>query len=748
MSSQKFREPQRSSGHALPRLFIAAAAASQNYLASMALPDGQQPSGVPQMTSQKPTGKIDQLEEHREHGDGEALTTNHGVKVSDTDNSLTAGVRGPTIMEDFHFREKLTHFDHERIPERVVHARGSAAHGYFQVYEPLDHLTRARFLCDPSAVTPVFVRFSTVVGFRGSADTVRDVRGFATKFYTDEGVYDLVGNNMAPFFIQDGIKFPDLVHSIKPEPHNQMPQASAAHDNFWDFVSLTPETMHMIMWVLSDRALPRSYRMMEGFGVHTFRLVNAEGKGRFVKFHWRPKLGVHSLVWDEAQKIAGKDPDFNRRDLWEAIEAGEFPEFELGLQIVEEEDEHKFDFDLLDATKIIPEEEVPVQIVGRMVLNRNPDNFFAETEQVAFHPGHVVPGIDFTNDPLLQGRLFSYLDTQLIRLGGPNFHEIPINRSIAPVHNNQRDGFMRQTINAGRANYSPNTTGRGCPMTVGANQGSYVHYAEKVEGSKIRERSPSFSDHYGQATLFWNSMSDIEKQHIVDAAHFELGKVEEMSIRERIVSHFNQIDHQLAVRTARGIGVDPPASPARPNHGRTSPALTIERGPASTVATRKIAMLVADGVDAAEVDALKSALQAGGAQAIVIARYGGRVGGLNGVQVKVDKLFSTTGSVLFDAVIVPGGSHGEALCGSGDAVHFVSEAYRHCKPIGATGDGVRLLQEARIPGLPEPHAEEGVISSEGVVVAGVADDVFSRSFLEALASHRQWDRIRKDTVPA
>jgi catalase len=676
MSSQKFREPQRSSGHALPRLSIAAAAASQNYLASMALPDGQQPSGVPQMTGQKPTGKIDQLEKHREHGDGEALTTNHGVKVSDTDNSLTAGVRGPTIMEDFHFREKLTHFDHERIPERVVHARGSAAHGYFQVYEPLDHLTRARFLCDPSAVTPVFVRFSTVVGFRGSADTVRDVRGFATKFYTDEGVYDLVGNNMAPFFIQDGIKFPDLVHSIKPEPHNQMPQASAAHDNFWDFVSLTPESMHMIMWVLSDRALPRSYRMMEGFGVHTFRLVNAEGKGRFVKFHWRPKLGVHSLVWDEAQKIAGKDPDFNRRDLWEAIEAGEFPEFELGLQIVEEEDEHKFDFDLLDATKIIPEEEVPVQIVGRMVLNRNPDNFFAETEQVAFHPGHVVPGIDFTNDPLLQGRLFSYLDTQLIRLGGPNFHEIPINRSIAPVHNNQRDGFMRQTINAGRTNYSPNTTGGGCPMTVGASQGGYVHYAEKVEGAKIRERSASFSDHYGQAALFWNSMSDIEKQHIVDAAHFELGKVEEMSIRERIVGHFNQIDHELAVRTARGIGVDPPASPARPNHGRTSPALTIERGPASTVATRKIAMLVANGVDAAEVD------------------------------------------------------------------------YRHCKPIGATGDGVRLLQEARIPGLPEPHAEEGVISSEGVVVAGVVDDVFSQSFIEALSRHRHWDRIRKDTVPA
>ena len=542
--------------------------------------------------------KSEQLETFRESSDGAHLTTNQGVKVSQTDDSLKAGVRGPTLMEDFHFREKLTHFDHERIPERVVHARGSAAHGYFQCYEDFSGLTRAKFLRDPSVRTPVFVRFSTVVGFRGSADTVRDVRGFATKFYTEEGNFDLVGNNMPPFFIQDGIKFPDLVHSIKPQPHNEVPQASAAHDNFWDFVSLTPESLHMIMWVLSDRALPRSYRMMEGFGVHTFRLVTEEGKARFIKWHWRPKLGTHSLVWDETQKLAGKDPDFNRKDLWEAIEAGDFPEYELGVQIVEEEDEHKFDFDLLDPTKIIPEELVPIRPLGRMVLDRNPDNFFAETEQVAFHPGHVVPGIDFTNDPLLQGRLFSYLDTQLIRLGGPNFAEIPINRPVAPVHNNQRDGYHRETINRGKTNYSPNSRGGGCPMTASGVEGGYVHYQEKVEGRKVRERSPSFGDHYSQATLFWNSMSPVEKTHIVEAAHFEIGKVEDMTIRKRMVEHFNRVDHEFAVRVARGVGVTPPTAPASPNHGRASPALSQEREDMPrSAATRKVAILVADGFE-------------------------------------------------------------------------------------------------------------------------------------------------------
>ncbi len=423
--------------------------------------------------------KIDDLQKNTEDSGGEFLTTNHGVRINDNQNSLKAGDRGPTLLEDFILREKITHFDHERIPERVVHARGSAAHGYFQVYESMAEYTKAGFLQDPSIKTPVFVRFSTVAGSRGSTDLARDVRGFAVKFYTQEGNYDLVGNNMPVFFIQDAIKFPDLVHAVKPEPHNEIPQAASAHDTFWDFISNMPESMHMIMWVMSDRAIPRSFRMMEGFGVHTFRFINESGKARFVKFHWKPVLGVHSVVWDEAQKISGKDPDFHRRDLWEAIENGDFPEWEFGVQIVEEKDEHKFAFDLLDPTKIIPEEIVPVRRIGKLTLNRNPDNFFAETEQVAFHTGHVVPGIDFTNDPLLQGRLFSYLDTQLLRLGGPNFHEIPINRPIAPVHNNQRDGFMRQTINKGQSAHDPNTTRGGCPFQAGADMAGFTSYRRK-----------------------------------------------------------------------------------------------------------------------------------------------------------------------------------------------------------------------------------------------------------------------------
>lgn len=426
------------------------------------------------------TEKIIELAVNTENPTDTYLTTNQGVPINDNQNSLKAGDRGPSLLEDFILREKITHFDHERIPERVVHARGSGAHGYFQVYKSMAAVTKAKFLQDPSVKTPVFVRFSTVAGSRGSSDLARDVRGFAVKFYTEEGNYDLVGNNMPVFFIQDAIKFPDLVHAVKPEPHHEMPQAASAHDTFWDFISLMPESMHMIMWAMSDRAIPRSLRMMEGFGVHTFRFINEAGTARFVKFHWKPLLGVHSVLWDEAQMISGKDPDFHRRDLWEAIESGAFPEWEFGVQIVEEKDEHKFDFDLLDPTKLIPEELVPVQRIGKLTLNRNPDNFFAETEQVAFHAGHVVPGIDFTNDPLLQGRLFSYTDTQLIRLGGPNFHEIPINRPIAPVHNNQRDGHMRQTINSGRTSYEPNSIGGGCPFQAGKDMGGFVSYAEKI----------------------------------------------------------------------------------------------------------------------------------------------------------------------------------------------------------------------------------------------------------------------------
>src|SRR5579884_329628 len=477
------------------------------------------------MAANNDNAKQQQLGHYRVNRASGYLTTQQGVRVDHTDDALTAGERGPTLLEDFHAREKLTHFDHERIPERVVHARGAGAYGYFEPYDDsLADYTVAKFLTTPGKQTPVFVRFSTVAGSRGSADTVRDVRGFATKFYTDQGNYDLVGNNMPVFFIHDGIKFPDFMHAVKPEPHNEIPQAQSAHDTLWDFVGLQPETMHMMMWLMSDRAVPRSFRMMQGFGVHTFRLVNAEGRGTFVKFHWKPILGVHSLVWDEAQKIAGKDPDYNRRDLWEAIETGAYPEYELGVQLVPEADEHAFDFDLLDPTKIIPEELVPVRPVGKMTLNRNPDNFFAETEQVAFHTANVVPGIDFTNDPLLQMRNFSYLDTQLIRLGGPNFAQLPVNRPIAPVNHNHRDGYGQQVIHPG-TNYFPNSLGGNRPAHAkdggdGLAEGVFRHYTRREDGETVRRRSASFQDHYSQATLFWNSMSAWEQRHIVEAFTF------------------------------------------------------------------------------------------------------------------------------------------------------------------------------------------------------------------------------------
>jgi len=694
------------------------------------------------------------LEQNREYPKEAYLTTNQGVRVSHTDDSLKAGPRGPTIMEDFHFREKLTHFDHERIPERVVHARGSGAHGYFQVYESMAEYTKAKFLQDPDKKTPVFVRFSTVVGSRGSADTVRDVRGFATKFYTEDGNFDLVGNNMPVFFIQDAVKFPDLVHAIKPEPDNEMPQASAAHDTFWDFVANMPELAHMIMWVISDRALPRSYRMMDGFGVHTFRLVNEQGKARFVKFHWIPVLGVHSLVWDETQKLAGKDPDYNRRDLWEAIEMGDYPEYELGVQVVEEEDERKFDFDLLDATKIIPEELVPIRKIGKMVLDRNPDNFFAETEQVAFCPGNIVPGIDFTNDPLLQGRLFSYIDTQLIRLGGPNFQEIPINRPVAPWHNNQRDGYMRQTINTGKAAYFPNTTGNGYPMLAPEKEHGFVHYAEKVEGKKVRERSPSFKDFYSQARLFWNSMSGPEKDHIVQAFHFELGKVENRDIRQRVVDMFANVDAELAGRMASGIGAKPPGEvkPAKEGKVTKSPGLSQENTVKDTIKSRRIAVLAADGVDAAALMRVKETLMAAGAHFKVVSRNQGMLKGADGKEVEVDKSYETTGSIMFDAVFVPGGKESvEALKKQGPAIHFINEAFLHCKPIGAIGEGIGLLEASDIKGVElAGPGSTGVVSDKGIVTLRSPSDMeaYCRKFFEAIARHRHWDRKLTEEVPA
>jgi catalase len=692
--------------------------------------------------------KTNALDPHRENGAEEYLTTNQGLRINHTDDSLKAGPRGPTLMEDFHFREKITHFDHERIPERVVHARGSAAHGVFRAYESMAEFTKARFLTDTSLETPVFVRFSTVVGFRGSADTVRDVRGFATKFYTTEGNFDLVGNNMPVFFIQDGIKFPDLVHSIKPEPHNEMPQASAAHDTFWDFISLMPESAHMIMWVLSDRALPRSYRMMDGFGVHTFRWINEQGKARFIKWHWRSTLGPASLVWDETQKIAGKDPDFNRRDLWEAIEMGNFPEFELCVQMIEEEEEHNFDFDILDATKIWPESLVPLKKVGKMTLNRNPDNFFAETEQVAFHPGHVVPGIDFTNDPLLQGRLFSYLDTQLIRLGGPNFAEIPINRPLAPVHNNQRDGFSRQTINTGRVAYFPNSLAKGCPMMAPESAGGYVHYMEKVEGQKIRNRSDKFRDFFSQATLFWHSITPGEQQRLVDAAHFELSKVETMAVRERMVNEFfNNIDHDLAVRVAAGIGVAAPPMKQIPRPKVLAPEVGVEHEMKPSPRTKKVAVLAADGVDAKGLMTVRKQLEGAGATVEVVSKLLGKLKPSSGDPVHVDKNYVTATSVMYDGVIVAGGADSvAALATHGDAMHWINETYKHCKTVGAVGEGVDLLRGAKFADVRVADGD-GAMAEHGVVTAR-DPGAFATAYLEALGQYRHWDRQDKDMVPA
>jgi catalase len=688
--------------------------------------------------------KQEQLDQVRQDPSNTRLTTQQGVRVGHTDDSLTVGERGPTLLEDFHAREKITHFDHERIPERVVHARGAGAYGYFEPYDRwLSEYTIASFLTDPQERTPVFVRFSTVAGSRGSADTVRDVRGFATKFYTREGNYDLVGNNMPVFFIQDGIKFPDFVHAVKPEPDNEIPQAASAHDTFWDFVSLQPETMHMVMWLMSDRALPRSYRMMQGFGVHTFRLVNAEGRGTFVKFHWKPVLGTHSLAWDECQKAAGKDPDFNRRDLWETIESGQYPEWELGVQLVDESREFDFDFDLLDPTKIIPEEQVPVRPVGRLVLDRNPDNFFAETEQVAFHTANLVPGIDFTNDPLLQARNFSYLDTQLIRLGGPNFAQIPVNRPVAEVSTNQRDGYGQQNVHKGRTSYTENSLAGGCPALTG--DGAFSHYQEKVEGAKIRRRSASFQDHYSQSTLFWNSMTDWEKDHIVAAFRFELGKVEHRHIRVAVVGQLNHVDHDLAVAVATGIGVNPPAETVSVNHGRRSPALSQATAIPDTIATRKVAVLVADGVDATEVQQIRDGLAQWAAVAEVLGLRDGTARGAGGTDVDIDRAVNTVASVLYDGVIVPGGNESvRALSSDGYAVHFVAEAYKHAKPVAASDEGRALLQRAGVDELRHVEEADRVVAHRGVVTAGHTSGSLPPGFLEefasVLAQHRVWNR--------
>lgn len=682
------------------------------------------------------------LEKSRIRHDGTTLTTDQGVGIPHTDDSLKAGVRGPTLLEDFHLREKITRFDHERIPERVVHARGAGAHGVFRVYESLADLTTAEFLCDPRLATPVFVRFSTVQGARGSADTVRDVRGFATKFYTQQGNFDLVGNNMPVFFIQDGIKFPDFVHAVKPEPHHEIPGGASAHDTFWDFCGLVPESAHMVMWLMSDRAIPRSFATMEGFGVHTFRLVDAKGKSRFVKFHWKPLLGLHSLAWDEAQKIAGKDADFNRRDLWESIEAGQFPEYELGIQLVDEKLAGQIGADLLDVTKLIPEELAPVRRIGKMTLNKNPDNFFAETEQVAFCVANVVPGIGFTNDPMMTARLFSYLDTQLTRLGGPNHAQLPINRPIAPVHNHQQDGFGQQQIMVTRANYTPNSIGGGCPFLAGqkGSPAGYVHFPESVSGTFTRERSPSFADHFTQAAMFFHSMSEYEKAHIVDAYRFELSKVERKAIRERYVNEIlASIDLDLARIVAEGLGitVTSKSSPAKPK--LTSAALSMASTPKGNIRGRRVAVLAAPGVDAGQTAALFAELKKGGAIAELVGIVLGPVTP-NG-PAETTRTFLNTSSVLWDAVFVPGGAQSvDALRASAQAIPFIKEAFRHAKPIGAANEGADLVEAAlteEIGASAATNVVPGVVTARGAQPARLLT-----AFIEAVGNHRFWERAK------
>ncbi len=720
------------------------------------------------MSKKKSNEKIGQLAAHTVDAAGERMNTNTGLPVNDDQNSLKAGDRGPTLLEDFILREKITHFDHERIPERVVHARGAGAHGVFRVYESLSEVTKAGFLTQPDRETPVFIRFSTVAGSRGSSDLARDVRGFSVRFYTQEGNFDLVGNNMPVFFIQDAIKFPDLIHAVKPEPDNEIPQAASAHDTFWDFISLMPESAHMIMWAMSDRALPRSYRMMEGFGVHTFRLINDHGKSSFVKFHWKPLLGVHSVAWDEAQNISGKDPDFHRRDLWDAIESGAFPEWELGLQIIPEEDEFKFDFDLLDPTKLVPEELVPVQRVGKLTLNRNPDNFFAETEQIAFHPGHVVPGIDFSDDPLLQGRLFSYTDTQLTRLGGPNFQEIPINRPIVPVYNNQRDGFMRQTINRGKTSYSPNSLGNNDPQQVKEADGGFVSYRERIAARKLRMRNKSFFDHFSQARLFFNSQSDAEKSHITDALTFELGKVKTVAIRERMLGILEQIDKGLATQVAFGLGLalpqkeNLPGNQSIPADGdpadyqsvqkditlHKSAALSMANTVKNTIKSRKVALLAADGVNADSLTLLKNMLNAEGAVVEVIAPRLGVIVAENDERIEVDQSFLTAASVLFDAVYIAGGTNAVAtLAAEANAVHFLNEAFKHCKPIAAHNDAVQVVEATYFSKKLPPDFNDDTVLVEGVLV-GDAGEAFAKLFVKMIAMHRFWDREKPRLVPA
>ncbi len=664
-------------------------------------------------------------------GDAPVLTTAQGGPVADDQNSLRVGARGPLLVDDFHFREKIFHFDHERIPERVVHARGYGAHGYFETYKSLAAYTKADLFQRAGEKTPAFVRFSTVAGNKGSADLARDVRGFAVKIYTQEGNWDLVGNNIPVFFIQDAIKFPDLIHAAKQEPDRAFPQAQTAHDNFWDFISLTPESMNMVMWIMSDRTIPRSFRFMEGFGVHTFRFVNAKDESTFVKFHWKPKLGLQSVAWNEAVKINGADPDFHRRDLWQAIQSGNFPEWELQVQLFDQEFADSFDFDVLDPTKIIPEEILPPQPIGRLVLDRMPDNFFAETEQVAFMTQNVPPGIDFSNDPLLQGRNFSYLDTQLKRLGGPNFTHLPINAPKCPFAHFQQDGHMAMRNPVGRANYQPNSHGEG-PRESPTR--GYRHFAAEEQGQKVRLRPESFADHYSQARQFYISQTGAEQRHIASALTFELSKVEIPAIRERMVSHLLNIDETLATTVAQKLGIQQmpkPADAAVPTRHdlEPSPALSIvERGP-KRFEGRKLGILVTDGVDAKLLKGLMDAVVKEKAVVELIAPKVGGVTASDGKFIEAKHMIDGGPSVLFDAVaLLTSTAAIEDLVKEAAARDFVADAFQHCKFIGYDQSAMPLLEKAGIADA----LDEGVVALPG-------EEGLS-AFVEELGKLRVWGR--------
>lgn len=665
----------------------------------------------------------------------QSITTNHGTAIADDQNTLKSGKRGPSLLEDVHFLEKITHFDHERIPERIVHARGSGAHGTFEVTNPIPHLTKASFLAEKGKKTEVFARISTVAGGAGSGDLARDVRGFAIKFYTDSGNFDLVGNNIPVFFIQDAIKFPDLVHSVKMEPDRGYPQAASAHDTFWDFVSLMPESMNMVMWVMSDRAIPRSLRMIEGFGVHTFRLVNSEGISHFVKFHWRPTIGAASLLWDEAVKINGADPDFHRRDLYEAIDRGDFPAWDFGVQAFTQEQANSFDFDILDATKLIPEELIPIEFVGRLVLDRNPVNFFAETEQVAFHPGHLVPGIDFSNDPLLQGRLFSYTDTQLSRLGGPNFHEIAINRPRCPMRNLQRDGIHRIDLNEGRVAYEPNSLDPDGPREdPDRGFSTFAPQTGEVEtGDKVRSRPDSFADHYSQARQFYRSMTPPEQEHIVAAFSFELSKVATAAIRKRVLGHLQIIDDGLATAVATAIGMEGEATPIAPLRDPIdlppSPSLSLLAKAEATLTARSIGILVSDGTDGSAVRTLVDEIRREGARAVIVApKIGGAVLA-SGTHLAADMALSGAPSVFFDAVVILVNVAGaKALAKDIAAIEWLRDAFKHLKPIGYTSQANVVMDIAGLSG----KQDAGLIDMD-------TDDGIA-TFIGAARQQRLWNR--------